>query len=97
MRTVGIALFEEGEARENSFHGDAVETWKHTSIAQHANVVERRVYRGKHMANCDFCPVHSVTFKMLFCRGGVPGRERNLPTVSVGRMKELGLRAAPIG
>jgi len=51
MRTACIAVFEESEPRENSLRGYAVQTWEHTSIAQHANIVERRFYGCEHVAD----------------------------------------------
>ena len=51
MRTAGIAILEEREPRENSLRRYAVQTWEHASIAQHANIVERRLYGCEHVAD----------------------------------------------
>ena len=58
MRAANIAVFEEREPLENRLGGNAVETWEHPAITQHADIVERRFYSGEHTADCGFGPVH---------------------------------------
>jgi hypothetical protein len=67
-----------------------VETGKHPSIAQQADIVERRFYSLEQVANCDLCSIHSVTCKRSFLLGGVQGRGKFPPPASRGRC-HLGL------
>jgi hypothetical protein len=66
MRTAGIAVFEQREPRENSLRGDAVQAWEHASIAQHANIVERRFYGCEHVADVSvrFWPYRQLAFSV---------------------------------
>ena len=66
-----------GHAFGKSRDTECCRNGKHTSITQHANIVERCFYSFEHVANCDLCSVHSVTCKMSFLlgRGAGEGKE----------------------
>ena len=58
MGTMGVAILEEWKPLKHRGGGYVVETWEHSSLAQDAEVVERRLYSGEHVANCHLGSVH---------------------------------------
>jgi hypothetical protein len=77
MGAANVAILEQRKPVEHRRGGDAVETGKHTPIAQDADIVERRFYCCEHLANCNLGSVHQGHLKMSFLLEGVQGRERD--------------------
>ena len=51
VRTASIAVFEKWKPLQHILGRNTVETGKHPSIAQHADIIELRFYSVEHVAN----------------------------------------------
>ncbi len=79
VRAASIAVLEQRETFEHRGGGDAVQTREHPSVAQDTDIVERRLYGSKHIANYGFGPVHRITCEMSFVNRRGAGEGRGSP------------------